>query len=241
MHTHTLPIVAEGLRVVRDGRVLIDGIDLEIVSGDRTTVIIGPNGAGKSLLMRILAGLMVPDAGALTWAGVPADRARALRVGVVFQRPVLLRRSAVANIEYVLKVAGVPAHERRSQAAAALQEAGLSDVAHSPARLLSGGEQQRLSLARALALRPGVLMLDEPTANVDPASTAAIERRIGKARDAGTSVVLVTQDLGQARRLASEVVFMHQGRILERTLAAQFFTQPQTREAAMFLKGEIVL
>ncbi len=239
--TQALPILATGLRVVRDGRVLVDDVDLKITSRDRTTAIIGPNGAGKSLLMRILAGLMVPDAGAVTWAGAPPNRARAQHVGVVFQRPVLLRRSALANVEYVLKIAGVPAHDRPSRAAVALDEAGLTGVAMSPARLLSGGEQQRLSLARALALSPDVLMLDEPTANVDPASTAAIERRIGKARDEGTCVVLVTQDLGQARRLASDVVFMHEGRIRERTAAEQFFAQPTTREAAMFLKGEIVL
>lgn len=236
-----LPMTGTGLRVVRDGRVLIDGLDIEISGRAHTTVFVGPNGAGKSLLLRLLAGLVAPDAGHVLWAGdAPSDRNRP-QVGVVFQRPVLLRRSAIANVEYALKVAGVATRDRRERASAALADAGLAAVADSPARLLSGGEQQRLALARALALHPSVVFLDEPTANVDPASTAAIERRLCAARDRGTRIVLVTQDLGQARRLADDVLFMHMGRIVERAPAAAFFAAPQTREAAMFLNGEIVL
>ena len=235
-----LPIRGDGLVFERGGRRILDGIDIEI-GGTGTLVLIGPNGAGKSLLVRVLAGLVAPTAGQVTWAGAAPDRRRAPRIGFVFQRPVLLRRSALANIEYALAVAGVARPERGRRAHAALERARLTHLAHSPARVLSGGEQQLLSIARALATGPDILILDEPTSNLDPSATTAIEGLIGAVRSEGTRVVLITHDLGQARRLADEVAFLHHGRIIERTPSAAFLAQPATAEAQAFMRGEIVL
>jgi tungstate transport system ATP-binding protein len=235
-----LPIRGEGLTVERGGRRLLEGIDIEI-GGRGTLVLLGPNGAGKSLLVRVLAGLVRPTAGRVSWAGRAPDRRRATKFGFVFQRPVLLRRSALANISYALAVAGVPRAERAARAAAALERARLAHLAQSPARVLSGGEQQLLSIARALALDPQILIFDEPTSNLDPAATTAIEALIAAVRAEGTRVVLITHDLGQARRLADEIAFLHHGRILERAPRDAFLGRPASAQAQAFLRGEIVL
>jgi len=158
---------------------------------------------------------------------------------MVFQRPVMLRRSAYANVSYALKVAGVPAKERERLAAEALDEVGLRQIAHRPARVLSGGEQQRLALARAWALHPEVLFLDEPTANLDPGATREIETIIKAFDAAGTKIVMSTHNLGQARRLGDEVLYLHEGRIVERAPIERFFAQPGTPEARAFIKGEL--
>jgi len=235
-----LPIRGRGLAFERGGRRLLDGIDIEI-AGTGTLVIIGPNGAGKSLLVRVLAGLIEPTAGEVTWAGRPPQRRRAPKIGFVFQRPVLLRRSAQANIEYALAVAGVPRPGRAERAQAALARARLTHLAGSPARVLSGGEQQLLSIARALATAPEIMILDEPTSNLDPAATKAIEALLDAVRSEGTRIVLITHDLGQARRLADEVAFLHHGRMIERTERKGFFASPRSEVAQAFLRGEIVL
>jgi tungstate transport system ATP-binding protein len=238
---YVLPIRAFGLRVTRGGRTILDGIDFAISNAPTTTVLLGPNGAGKSLLIRVLAGLMQADSGALTWAGLPPDRPRISRIGFVFQRPVLLQRTAQANIEYALAVHGIAAGDRATAAHAALKGAGLEFLANQPARQLSGGEQQRVALARAVACKPEILILDEPTANLDPASTAAFERSLIAIRAGGTPILLITHDLGQARRLANQVVFMHQGQIREQTPAAEFFVNPRSPEAGAFVNGDIVI
>jgi tungstate transport system ATP-binding protein len=235
-----LPIRGAGLVLVRGGRRILDDVDIE-VGGTGTLVLIGPNGAGKSLLVRVLAGLVEPTAGEVTWAGAAPGRRRACKIGFVFQRPVHLRRSALANVEYALAVAGVARAQRGRRAQAALERARLAHLAHAPARVLSGGEQQLLSIARALATGPQVLILDEPTSNLDPSATLAIEVLIGAVRSEGTRVVLITHDLGQARRLADEVAFVHRGRIIERTPSATFLAQPMTTEAQAFVRGEIVV
>ena len=154
---------------------------------------------------------------------------------MVFQRPVMLRRSALANVVYALKLAGQP----QSSALEALREVGLEHVAQRPARVLSGGEQQRLALARAWALHPEVLFLDEPTASLDPAATREIETIIKAFDAAGTKIVMATHNLGQAKRLADEVIYLHQGRVVERAPSEKFFSQPATAEAAAFIKGEL--
>jgi tungstate transport system ATP-binding protein len=159
---------------------------------------------------------------------------------MVFQRPVLLRRSALANVTYALSLRDVPRRERRERALAALERAGLADLAHRPARVLSGGEQQRLALARAWALEPDVLFLDEPTANLDPAATRRVEELIDGIHRAGAKIVMTTHDLGQARRLADEVVFLHHGQMVERAAAASFFAGPESQEAAAFIKGDLL-
>ena len=234
-----LPLVAEGLVFEAGGRRLIDGIDLELQPGART-IVLGPNGAGKSMLLRLLHGLIRPTAGRVVWKGRPADAAVLRRQAMVFQKPVLLRRSVSANIDYALKVRGVSRAERGARVAEMLAIADLQTLADAPARVLSGGEQQRLALARALATQPEILFLDEPTSSLDPTSTRAIERLIGDAAAAGTRIVMVTHDLGQARRLADEVVFLPRGRIAERTAAFRFFQSPVSAPATDFLAGHLV-
>jgi tungstate transport system ATP-binding protein len=207
-------------------------LSLEIEAGP-STIILGANGAGKSVLMRLMHGLLVPSTGRVSWSGAEARRKQAM----VFQRPVMLRRSAIRNVLYALDTAGVEDSERVAKEA--LAEVGLSHVAHRPARMLSGGEQQRLALARAWALHPEVLFLDEPTASLDPTATREIEAVIRAFDAAGTKVVMATHNLGQARRLGDEVIYLHQGRVVERASVETFFTQPATAEAAAFIKGEL--
>ena len=232
-----LPLSLRDVRFTAGGRSIIDGVSAEIAAGP-ATIILGANGAGKSVLMRLMHGLLRPTSGEIAWHAQGPERLRRGQA-MVFQRPVMLRRSAFANILYALDLAHVPAAGREQQAMDALREVGLADVAHRPARVLSGGEQQRLALARAWALHPEVLFLDEPTANLDPGATREIENVI-KAFDAsGTKIVMSTHNLGQARRLGDEVLFIHQGRLVECAPMDRFFKQPASPEAVAFLKGEL--
>ena len=232
-----LPLAVEGLRYEVRGARLIDGVDLRL-EDPGVTVVMGPNGAGKSLLLRLMHGLLEPTAGRVRWNGATVDEAVRRRQALVFQRPVLLRRSVRANIEFVLRLR--PGREPQP-AMHWLEHVGLADRAEQPARRLSGGEQQRLAMARALALEPEVLLMDEPTASLDPASVATIEALVGEARQAGTKVVFVTHDIGQARRLADDVVFLHRGRLVEHTAAKTFFEQPVSTAARDYLAGRLVL
>jgi tungstate transport system ATP-binding protein len=228
---------ARGLVYEAGGKRLLDGVDLAIPR-DSLTVLMGPNGAGKSLLLRLLHGLLTPSRGEVRWHGRRLDTAVRREQAMVFQRPVLLRRSVAANIRFVLKL------RRRARAgdvAAILDEVGLADRAEQPARLLSGGEQQRLTLARALATEPRVLFLDEPTASLDPASAAAIEAIVQRVHARGTKIVFVTHNIGQARRLADDVVFLHQGRVTEHTPATAFFAGPRSMAAVDYLDDRLVL
>ncbi len=218
-------------------RRIIDGVSLLLESGPRT-VIVGPNGAGKSVLLRLCHGLLHPTSGTVEWAAPEAPEGPR-RQAMVFQRPILLRRSALANVVYALSVGGVPRWQRARRALDALRRVGLEDVAQRPPRVLSGGEQQRLALARAWALSPEVLFLDEPTASLDPGATHEIEKAIAAMHAGGTKIVLVTHNLGQARRLGDEILFLHHGQIAERAPAHRFFKQPASREAAQFLEGEL--
>ena len=231
-----LPLRLEDVSFAVGGRTIIDRVSLELSAGP-STIVLGANGAGKSVLLRLMHGLLAPSAGRVAWLGANAARARWMQA-MVFQRPVMLRRSALANITYALALAEVPSADREKLAREALRDVGLADMAERPARVLSGGEQQRLALARAWALHPEVLFLDEPTASLDPAATREIETVI-KAFDAsGTKVVMVTHNLGQARRLGDEVLFVHQGRVAELTPIDTFFSQPASAEASAFIKGE---
>ena len=160
---------------------------------------------------------------------------------MVFQRPVLFRRTAIGNITHALWLRGVTYDERRSRALEALRRAGLEQHALAPARVLSGGEQQRLCLARALSLDPDVLFLDEPTASLDPASTLAIERLLVDTKRRGTKVIMVTHDVGQARRLADDVIFLDRGRLTEFQSASRFFSQPESLAGRAFIAGELVV
>ncbi len=235
-----LPIEGHGLVLARGGRRILDGVDVRFAR-EGISVLLGPNGAGKSVLLRVLAALLEPDSGRVSWGGQAPRRALRRSLGFVFQKPVLLRRSTLANVRYGLRAAGVGRAESLRRAHEALAFAGLEEVARSPARLLSGGEQQRLAIARALAIEPEALFLDEPTANLDPAATARIETMIRAITRAGRKVVLVTHDVAQARRLAAEVEFLHRGRVVESTPAAEFFEAPASPAARAYLAGEILI
>ena len=237
MAASILPLVLENVAYAPRGQTLIGGVSLEIAAGP-STIILGANGAGKSVLMRLMHGLLAPSSGRVHWNEPDAASLRR-RQAMVFQRPVMLRRSALANVIYALSLAGVAAAERESQALTALGEVGLRHLAHRPARVLSGGEQQRLALARAWALHPEVLFLDEPTANLDPAAVREIETVIKAFDAAGTKIVMATHNLGQARRLGDEVIYLQAGRVMERAPIEEFFSRPATAEAAAFMKGEL--
>jgi tungstate transport system ATP-binding protein len=229
-----LPLRLQDVSFCAGGRAIVAPLTLEL-HADVTTVILGANGAGKSVLMRLMHGLLAPTSGAVTWSG-PQPK---LRQAMVFQRPIMLRRSAIDNVLYALDAAGVARRERVALAREALKEVGLLGMAATPARVLSGGQQQRLALARAWALHPEVLFLDEPTASLDPSAAREIESVIRAFDAAGTKIVMATHNLGQARRLADEIVYLHEGRVLERSPVGQFFTRPATAEAAAFIKGEL--
>ena len=235
-----LPLTVTDLDLAMDGRTLLKKINLTI-EADRRTIILGPNGAGKSMLLRVLHGLMLPDRGDILWAGAKPDETIRARQAMVFQRPVLLRRSVLANMEFVLARSKLTATERRARARAYLDMAGLAGMAAQPARLLSGGEQQRLAIIRALAIDPDILFFDEPTASLDPAATRAIEKLIDMIHKNRTKVVLVTHDVGQARRLADDVIFLHKGEVVEHRPASDFFTEQQSDAARAFLEGRIVM
>jgi tungstate transport system ATP-binding protein len=232
-----LPLRFENVSYQAQGATLLDDLTLQLEAGP-ISVILGPNGAGKTLTLRIAHGLIAPTAGEVYWNCDP-DRARAEST-LVFQRPVVLRRSARANVEYPLRLRGVPKPERRDRADKALDALGLGGVSERPAQLLSGGEQHRLALARARVIEPSVLFLDEPAAALDPGATKALETSIAGFREAGTKIIMTTHDLEQARRMADEILFLHQGRLLEQTPAASFFSEPRSVEAQKFLQRELV-
>ncbi len=230
-----LPLVLDQASFAVNGRTIIDRISVDIDAGPRT-IILGPNGAGKSVLMRLCHGLLKTTSGKIVWRGANGGRKRQ---AMVFQRPVMLRRSALANVLYGMKLARIAPRERELRARDVLEAVGLSHLMDHPARMLSGGEQQRVALARAWALNPEVLFLDEPTANLDPGAVRDIESIIGQIHASGTKVIMTTHNLGQARRLGDEILYLHHGRLVERTSAERFFRQPQSAEAAAFLREEL--
>jgi len=235
-----LPLSVRDVVFTAGGRDLISGVSLTLEPGP-PTIILGPNGAGKSLLLRLMHGLLRPSAGRVAWEGPAAQNRETLRFGqaMVFQKPVLLRRSVIANVLFPLRLRGLDGGTRQERAMAALQRVGLAGMAGRPARVLSGGEQQRLALARAWALQPQIVFLDEPTASLDPGAARQVEEIIaGFVRD-GVKVVMTTHDLGQAKRLAGDIIFLHGGRITERTDAADFFAAPRSEAAQAFLNGQL--
>ena len=212
------------------GTRIIDEVSLSL--GAQRTVILGPNGAGKSTLLRLIHHLLRPSTGVLHWP-------RPLSQAMVFQRPVMLRTTVLANVIYGLKLKGHATDDSGRRARASLARVGLEHIARRPARLLSGGEQQRVALARAWALEPELLILDEPTASLDPASSREVERIINEIAASGTRILMTTHNLGQARRIAEEIVFIDRGRIVEQTPVAAFFNQPQSDAAQSFLQEEM--
>ena len=246
-----LPLELDGICFEAGGNRLIKDVNCRFETGLRT-VIIGPNGAGKSLFLRLCHGLIPPSQGSIRWHGAEAVKQAesgamplsstevSRHQAMVFQRPVMLRRSVAANVDYALKLKGVPRRERIGTIARVLQQTGLKRLAGQPARVLSIGEQQKLALARAWALEPQVLFLDEPTASLDPAATHGVEEIIQAIHEAGTRIIMTTHDLGQARRMADEVIFINRGRILETAPTERFFEAPENDLAQAFVRGELL-
>lgn len=233
-----LPIILAGAEI-RAGEARVLGPVSLILGHGPPTVVIGPNGAGKTTLLRVAMGLLPLSGGGISWAGqtTPPLIGRA----IVFRRPVMLRRTCAANLRYALQAAGVSGAGCDQRMTHLLQLVGLTAVAERPARKLSGGEQQRLALARALARSPAVIFLDEPTASLDPAATKAIEDLIRTIAESGVKVVMATHDLGEARRLAGAVILLHRGELVESGPAERFFTAPVTAAARQFLAGELLV
>ena len=232
-----LPLVARGVEFRISGRPIIDDVSFWIGSSGRT-VILGPNGAGKSVMLRLCHGLLEPTRGEIRWGDLSVADAREQQA-MAAQQPVLLRRTVTGNLLHVLRVKGVPRGERQALVDGALKQAGLAGLGGRAARTLSGGQQQRLAIARAFVLRPKVLLLDEPTANLDPAAVRGVEELIGAIGASGTKILMTTHDIAQAKRLAADVMFLNHGRLLEHAPATEFFSSPKDPVAAGFLAGEL--
>lgn len=230
------PLQLHGLGFSAGQTQLLSDVSLTIEAGKRL-VILGPNGAGKSLLLRLCHGLLTPTSGHMTWAGKP-DRTDAQ--AMVFQRPMMLRRSVRANLDHALALKNAPRRARRGLVDTALERFGLTPLSTRGARLLSGGEQQRLALARAWLTRPDILFLDEPTSALDPGATRVIEQIIQGFSQEGMTIVMTTHHLGQARRLADQIAFLNRGRLVEHGPAKSFFDSPATAEAQAFLAGDLL-
>lgn len=233
-----LPLMLEDVSLLAREVTILDRVSLMFTAG-APTMLVGPNGAGKSSLMRVAMGLVSPTHGRVTYGGRTA--VPPMRRAIVFQRPVMLRRSASGNLVYALGAAGLPRAERAAAAQELLDRVGLGALGDRPARRMSGGEQQRLAIARALAKEPEILFLDEPTASLDPAATKATEDIIAGIAARGIKIVMATHDLGEARRLGGEIVLMNHGRIVEVADTQSFFTSPKTDAARRFVAGELLV
>jgi len=238
MPMHELfPLRVESLSLEKRSQILLNNISFEL-NAKSLTIVMGANGAGKSLLLRALHGLVKPSAGKVYWNNKTLSLEIRQRQAMLFQRPVLFRRSVAANVDYALALGHSSESLTREEL---LDEVGLLELASRPARLLSGGEQQRLAFARALATSPDVLFLDEPTSSLDPASALLLEKLIQRQHQIGTKIIFVTHDIGQARRLADDVIFLHAGRVQEHTSALQFFNQPKSNAADAYLDGQLYI
>lgn len=235
-----LPLTASDIRLNRNGRELLNIPELSI-GASGCTVIVGANGAGKSLLVRALCDLQTCDTGEVLWAGEKPQVHLRHKVGMLLQRPVLLRRSALANLTYALAQKGMDRKSRNHLANEALDRSGLAQLAQVQAHRLSGGEQQRIALARALLLQPSILFLDEATANVDPASTQLIEKQLRETSDAGVGIVMISHDIGQVRRMADHVLLMHQGCVAEYCHSEKFFNRPSNELTRRWIEGELLV
>jgi len=238
-----LPVMFLEVGILAGEVTILDNVTLTL-DGGPPTVLIGPNGSGKTTLLRAAMGLIPASRGRITWGGQDwggRETAQPTRRAIVFQRPAMLRRSAAGNVRYALAAASVPRDARNERTGKLLALVGLDGLGHRPARRLSGGEQQRLALARALARDPAVLFLDEPTASLDPAATKAIEDIVRSVVARGVKVVMATHDLGEAKRLAGEIVLLHRGRVIESGPADAFFAAPKSDMAKKFIAGELLI
>jgi tungstate transport system ATP-binding protein len=233
-----LPMTATGLSFEAGGKTLLDDVSFTLPRGG-ITALLGPNGSGKSLTLRLCHGLLAPSAGQVSWS-TPEASTGPKRHAMVFQKPVMLRRSARANILHALAAMGLGRSERNARCDAALARFGMSDLAARPARLMSGGEQQRLAIARAWAMSPEVLFLDEPTSQLDPGATRQIEEMLAVLRAEGVTLLMASHDMGQVRRLSDRVLFLNRGRLVEDSPASAFFDNPASPAARAFIAGELV-
>lgn len=232
-----LPLTLKHVVVRRRGKRLIGPVSLTL-QAEGVTIVIGPNGSGKTTLLRSMHGIERLSEGSLAWQ-VPEAQTRG-RQSFVFQTPIMLRRSVRENLVYPLALNKVAAAQQDERARHWAAQIHLDGALNPQATVLSGGERQKLALARALIRKPDVLFLDEPCANLDGRAIREIEEILLRAKAAGTRLIMATHDMGQARRLATEVVFMHRGQVCEMTPAGDFFERPATSEAAAFLKGDIL-
>jgi tungstate transport system ATP-binding protein len=234
-----LPLRVSGLGFAADSTRFLDDVSFVLPRGGITAVI-GPNGAGKSLLLRLCHGLIARSRGDIAWAAGNGAFGGVKRHAMVFQHPVMLRRSARANVIHALSAARHRRAARIDRADEALDRFGLAGLADRPARLMSGGEQQRLAIARAWALSPEVIFLDEPCSQLDPGATRQIELIIAGLAAEGMTILMTTHDLGQARRLSQRVLFLHKGRLIEDAGTLDFFAGPASPEGKAFISGDLL-
>ena len=231
------PIKIKDLSILLNGSFVLKNINCQI-NDKSITAILGPNGAGKSLLLQTINGLVTVVNGEITYNLKQLDNNIRKQQAMVFQNPTLLRRTVLGNMEFVNSI---NKNTNMLGVKSILKKVGLEDFNNKPARLLSGGEKQRLSLARALLIQPKLLLLDEPTANLDPYSLKLIEDIILEENNNGTTIILTTHDMSQAKRLASNIIFINKGRVIEQNSSKDFFIKPKSIEAKKYINGEILL
>ena len=230
-----VPVDVDGLCIATNDRLLLTEIKCHI-GADGITVIMGPNGAGKSLFLRCLHGLIPQKSGRIKFAGRQLDQTIIKRQSFIFQTPTVLRRTVYENLAFVARLRP---EIKTGETDRLLVEMRLDHLINQPARLLSGGEKQRLAMARALLTAPNLLLMDEATANLDPASVQIIETSLQTAAANGLKIIIVTHDIGQAKRLANDVLFLNSGQLKEHTPAEQFFTAPHSAAASAYMRGEL--
>ena len=231
------PIQFVDLSVVLGQKLILDKINCKIKSNSITAVL-GPNGAGKSIFLQTINGLVSIQSGRLTFNSMQNNQEIREQQAMVFQTPVLLRRTVMANMQFVSNLRNKKSNQLLKNL---LDKVGLEGSEEKPARLLSGGEKQRLSMARALIVNPNLLLLDEPTANLDPYSLNLIEDLVLEENSIGKTVIFTTHDMSQAKRLATDVIFLNKGKVLEQTVSKTFFKKPKTFEAQKYINGEILI
>ena len=231
------PIQFVDLSVVLGQKLILDKINCKIKSNSITAVL-GPNGAGKSIFLQTINGLVSIQSGRLTFNSMQNNQEIREQQAMVFQTPVLLRRTVMANMQFVSNLRNKKSNQLLKNL---LDKVGLEGYEEKPARLLSGGEKQRLSIARALIVNPNLLLLDEPTANLDPYSLNLIEDLVLEENSIGKTVIFTTHDMSQAKRLATDVIFLNKGKVLEQTVSKTFFKKPKSFEAQKYINGEILI
>ncbi|MEH6403827.1 MAG: ATP-binding cassette domain-containing protein [Sneathiella sp.] len=232
------PLMLEDACVSKKGMRLVGPLSL-VLDGTGITILLGPNGSGKTTLLKLMHGLERPKTGHVRWA-VPNPIAN-MKQSFVFQTPIVMRRTVLENMAYPLIVRKMNRKTAFSKAEEWIENVGLKQSIYKDATVLSGGEKQKLAIGRGLITKPDILFLDEPSANLDGASTQEIERLILEAANGGTRIVMATHDFGQARRLAEDILFLYRGNIHERNSAAEFFGTPKTKEALSFINGDILI